>query len=433
MTSPSSVIPGRRPISRLEDLLENPRLRSLLLDHAHRGVRVQGRIRVALAVILFATVLILPPDDYRAECLVLASVYLAWALLLAVVVDTYPARFARSIWVALYVDLVILTALTVLAGVDYGSWTADVLVCGFLLLPLLAATQLRPFLTAAVCVPTVALYFAAGVISRVPNGDEPWTSICLRTAVLLATSIGAVLLSRLQRSRVLTMGRLATDRAALASELVETEERARRDLSEQLHDGALQYLLAARMDLEDLEGAVDPDTYERLDQALKTSAQLLRSTVSELHPAVLASSGLAAATEDLLRTNARRGGFIGRLDVTQWPDAVRTDADPLLYATIRELLGNAVKHAKADTVVVTLRLRDGEALVSVADDGVGFAEETVQQQLAAGHIGLSSRRARLEAAGGSLQLTPTAPHGTTVLVDVPARPVVDRRLTDRAA
>jgi two-component system NarL family sensor kinase len=57
-------------------------------------------------------------------------------------------------WLTQFVDLAALTALTPLAGVAaQQSWTADVLKNGFLLLPVLAATQLRPRVCAAVVVP----------------------------------------------------------------------------------------------------------------------------------------------------------------------------------------------------------------------------------------------------------------------------------------
>ena len=73
-----------------------------------------------------------------------------------------------------------MTALTLLAGVAaQQSWTADVLKNGFLLLPVLAAAQLRPRVCAAVVVPTVLVYLAAAVATQDANA-EPWASITLK-------------------------------------------------------------------------------------------------------------------------------------------------------------------------------------------------------------------------------------------------------------
>ncbi len=406
------------PVTRLQDLAASSELRAMLLDHAHRGVRVQSILRLCLAALIAATVLLEPPVSYRPACEVIAAGYALWAVIAAAVGARGGQAPVRYMWLALFVDLVVVTSLTIVAALSPASWTADILVFTFFLLPVLAATQLRPWLCAAVCVPTVLLYFLVGVLGRVPNGNEPWSSIALRTLVLAAVSVGAAYLSRVQRSRVLTVGRLALQRSNLLNELVELEQRERRELSEALHDGALQYVLAARMDLEDLAPSA---TLDRLDDALGAAVKLLRSTVYELHPAVLERNGLRPALQELVTGAAARGGFSVEVVAQEWPAGLRTDADVLLFATARELLTNVVKHAHASRVVLTLRHGDGRAYLGVADDGRGVSDEQLNRQLAAGHIGLTSRRARIEAAGGRFALTAGSPTGTTVEIDVPAR------------
>ena len=89
------------------------------------------------------------------------------------------------------------------------------------------------------------------------------------------------------------------------------------------------------------------------------SSRLLRSTVAELHPAVLERAGLPAAVRDLVASAAARGGFTADLDLDGWPADHRTPVDGLLYRTARELLGNVVKHARATHVAVDLALVDG--------------------------------------------------------------------------
>jgi signal transduction histidine kinase len=98
---------------------------------------------------------------------------------------------------------------------------------------------------------------------------------------------------------------------------------------------------------------------------------------------------------------------------------VRTPADALLYRTARELLGNVVTHAGARSVTVGLALAGGRARLTVADDGVGIADQAVQHRLELGHIGLASHTLRIEAAGGTLTLHPGRASGTVVVVDVP--------------
>ena len=238
--APGVTLQTPRPIASLRDIAAHPGLQPLLLQQARRGVVTQLAVRVVLAALVVITVLVLPSATQRVPSTALAFGYLAWSVALAGLAGT-GARDVRAVsraWPALLADLVAVTALTVVAGLEAVSWTATVLTYAFFVVPVLAATQLRPWLCAGVCVPTVAAYFAAGVVARQVNGDEPWWSIVLRTAVLARVCAGAVASCRIQLARVIGLARLAADRIELAEQLLTIEERERRDLSEQLHDGA---------------------------------------------------------------------------------------------------------------------------------------------------------------------------------------------------
>ena len=252
---------------------------------------------------------------------------------------------------------------------------------------------------------------------------EPTASVLVRTVALLGLAGGAVALSAVQRSRVLTIGGLVGDRAGLLADLLDLEARQRRELSEQLHDGALQYVLAARMDLDDLRAGADPDVLTRVDQALTRSAELLRTTVGELYPALLAQAGLPAALRQAAAAAADRGDLAATVDDSGWPAGARTPVDPLVYTTGRELLANVARHARARTVRVAVALGDGRVRLTVADDGVGVPDGELDRALAAGHIGLPAHRTRVEAAGGELQLHPRPGGGTVATVTVPATAV----------
>jgi two-component system, NarL family, sensor kinase len=411
----------RTPTLGLAQLADEPQIYDILLAHGMRGVRIQVLLRFVLALFVLLTVVLEPPADDTIACYVIAGCYAAWTVGVAKFASSGGLAVVRLIWLALFVDLIVLTAITVVAGAsDEVSWTADILVNGFVLVPLLAATQLRPWVCVAVVVPTVVVYFASSAAARLAN-TEPWESIGLRTVVLAGLGAGCVLLSRVQRSRVVTIASLASDRSRLLAETVRIEERERRDLAEHLHDGALQYVLAARQDLEDVRSSGDARAVDRIDEALRESALLLRSTMTELHPAVLEQSGLASALADLTRSVSARRPLTISLDTAGWPADLRTPVDPLLFATARELLSNVVKHAAAGHVEVTAELDDGTARLVVLDDGTGIDETVLAQRLADGHIGLASRRVRLEAAGGALRVQAREPHGTVAVAELPVQ------------
>lgn len=408
-----------------------PEVAQIVVAHAQRGTRLQLAVRGVLALFIVGTLVLLPPLQGATACAVIAATYVLVVIgLTAWMVGGGPTAI-RWGWLGLYADLLVLSVLSLITDRSAEqSWTSYVLLGGFFLLPVLAATQLRWRVCAGVVIPTVLFYTVEAVITQEAN-DEPWASILLRVLVLAGVGAAAIGLSMIQRSRLRAIEQLVTDRTQLLSELMTVSETERRALAENLHDGALQYILAARMDLEDAQQLADPAAFERLDRALTESSQLLRSTVSELHPAVLAQSGLVAALGQLAQTTAARAGLALILETDGWPATGRTSVDLLLFGAARELLANVVKHAQAKRVSITLDLVGDRATLVVADDGRGMDPVAAATQLAQGHIGLDSQRVRIEAAGGTLRVAgrtagggvdgASAATGTTVTVTLPVK------------
>lgn len=398
------------------ELVANPELLAIMVRHAYRAVRVQFLLRIVLLVFMALAIGLVPPARELASSVVVVVSYGVWTIGLAVWTRAGGIAPIRWMWVALVVDALALTLLTIIAGAsNQQSWTADLLVNGFFVIPFLAATQLRPLVCAAVASVAVIAYFIASASAKSAN-TEPWDSIILRAFVLLGIGVGCVGLSRVQLSRVSNIAQMMQNRSELLDELVGIEVRERTNLAEHLHDGALQYVLAARQDLADARDG-DATAFDRIERALTESTGLLRETVTQLHPAVLRQAGLARALRDLSTNVGARSALTVDLDVSGWPDEPGP-ADELLYGCARELLNNVVKHARAKTVRVVLDRADGTGSLIVADDGVGLPVAALDTRLAEGHIGLASLRTRVAAAGGQLTIADDGP-GTTVTITLP--------------
>lgn len=385
--------------------------------HALRAARIRQLLRLLLVGFYVAVLLTEPPAEQLIPCWVIVGCYLLWTIATGFLATADP-RAQRLLWVALVVDVAVLTLLTLLSDTAATqSWTPYLLINGFFVIPIIAAAQLNPWMCAAVVAPTVLVQFVAGALIR-DVGGEPWSYVVLRTVVLSAVSLGAVLLSRLQRARVRRIAGLLADRTALLEELLVVQQREQQDLAEVLHDGALQYVLGARQQLEDVVDG-DRSAGQRVDEALREAARLLRSTTSQLHPAVLEAAGLPAALNDLVETVRARQPLQISLVVEGWDDRLRSSIDRLMFAGARELLTNVVKHAEADRVEVALRRDPSEAVLTVADDGRGMGSVDLAARLEQGHLGLASLRVRMEAAGGSLGMRAAQPHGTVVDLRLP--------------
>lgn len=388
-----------------------------------RGLLLQCALRLLLAVFVFFALLLQPPDTYRwpygllwAGYVVVVFGWSFWALRPA-----NPAGIETMRSVALLMlcaDVAVVSILSVETGLSSpNTWTSDVLQHGLFLIPLIAAAQLDPFVSAVIAIPTVGAFFVVNWVDKEANGDEPWGSILSTTAVLFGLAAGSVALSWIQQTNSRTIANLAQERTHLLEEVISLEKRERQTLSERLHDGALQYVLASRREMEEVrEGS--GEAMDRVDSALAESSRLLRDVVRELHPEVLARAGLKAAIASLADGIASRTNLAVHVESDGWPDDLRTDADHLLYSAAREFSTNAIKHAQAENLRFALQHADGRGMLRIADDGVGIPRERLALSVEKGHIGFASIRAKVLAVGGVLEIH--SPPGTEIAISLPS-------------
>src|SRR5438309_6467520 len=199
------------------------------------------------------------------------------------------------------------------------------------------------------------------------------------------------------------------DLRASRQRLVTAQDEERRRLERDLHDGAQQHLVALKIKLGLAEAAAQPETKIRaLIAQLKQDADDALDTVRELargiYPPLLASDGLESA----LRAQIRRITVPVDLQLDDVPRQPR-EAEGAIYFCCLEALQNVAKYAEAGRVRIRIWVQDSSLAFVVADDGKGFAPATVVRS-----SGLPNMRDRLEALGGSLDVTSAPGHGTTI-------------------
>ena len=203
--------------------------------------------------------------------------------------------------------------------------------------------------------------------------------------------------------------------------MVASDDQQRR-ISEYIHDGPLQSVLMARQDIVSVLKKQPNEALERALTGLREATDQMREATFELHPAVLAGAGLARAVQQLATASSARSGIDISTDI-DYPDA--HSIDPMVFAVVRELVSNVVRHSRATRARITLKVADDQCRVDVTDDGVGMSDEDVIQRLRHGHIGLASQRTRINAAGGTMRSVPAA-SGTHIAVTVPMAPPATR-------
>lgn len=388
------------------------------------GTLLQWSLRVLLIVFIAVTLFVEPPRKNALVCVTVLAAYVVavgcwsvWALRPVHRLAVHTKE--RVTLLVLGADIAVIAVLSVLTGLTAPEdWTSDVLRNGLFLIPLIAAAQLSPRISGAIAIPTVVAFLATSWITKSSN-DEPWTSILLSTTVLAGLAAGSVALSRIQRSKVETIEQLAGQRTQLLEQLLGLEKDERQAIAERVHDGALQYVLVARQDLDDVRGG-SAEAVARVESALGEASQLLRDVARELHPEVLARLGLKSALAHLAASVGTRSDLAVEVDSQTWPDDERSDADHVLYSAARELLTNAVKHARAHEIRIGLEDAAGIAKLTVVDDGVGISPAALSQSLEGGHIGLASIRTKVLASGGNFSVRTNLP-GTEVTIFIPLR------------
>lgn len=201
-------------------------------------------------------------------------------------------------------------------------------------------------------------------------------------------------------------------------ELTVVAERNR--LARELHDAVAQKLFSLRLTARTASALAEKDpvrTVEELEQVERLAADALaelRAVIFELRPADLAD-GLVASLRKHAEVLDRAHETAVRFSAAE-PVVLPEEQEAVVLRIAQEAVYNALRHAGARTVDVSLRVLDGSAVLEVADDGSGFAASDGDQQ---GGLGLASMRDRACSIGGTFGIDAAPGHGTTVRLEVP--------------
>jgi signal transduction histidine kinase len=176
--------------------------------------------------------------------------------------------------------------------------------------------------------------------------------------------------------------RMASLYRALLSErdqFGEIQEEARKKLARDLHDGPTQVIAAiamrtnfARRQLErDPEAA--SEELEKVEAMARSTTKEIRNMLFSLRPLILESQGLCAALgqygDKVWDTHGQAVLLELNRDVE---NELSAEAQTALFYIVEEAVTNGLKHAAAGEILIRLFRADGEILLEVEDDGVGF-------------------------------------------------------------
>jgi PAS domain S-box-containing protein len=218
---------------------------------------------------------------------------------------------------------------------------------------------------------------------------------------------------------------------ALAQQMTQVREEERKRVARDLHDDLGQLLTAIKMDLTwtrrhltEEEGEVR-DRLARSIEMVGDGARSVHNICNGLRPGVLDDLGLPAAIEWQASEFASRTGIDCEVILQSSGLQVNSGKSTTIFRIFQECLTNVMRHAEAKSVRVTLRGEDGNLVLIVKDDGVGFRESSVSDTMRS--LGLLGMKERAQAYGGEVTITSSPGNGTTVTISVPEEAMAVQR------
>lgn len=202
--------------------------------------------------------------------------------------------------------------------------------------------------------------------------------------------------------------------------LVVLQERQR--LARELHDAVTHSLYSLTLFAETAKRFAQATEWDKVQQYLERVKETAQQSLKEmrlllhnLRPTILEELGLVEALQHRLEAVEKRSGVGYRLiveGVIELPPAV----EEALFFIAEEALNNALKHAGATAVRVTIHQTPAEVLLIISDNGCGFDIPKAWQN---GGLGLTHMKERVQLLGGRLLITPAEPCGTKIEVGLP--------------
>ncbi len=207
--------------------------------------------------------------------------------------------------------------------------------------------------------------------------------------------------------------------------ILETEDKERKRIAEELHDGLGQTLTTAALNLNSLR-KMSQQLDDKDQQKLNNAITFLNQTISELRnishnlmPKAIEDFGYAPAVENMLTAIREASGididFINNHHEQRLPATTELN----LFRITQEALNNSLKHAAPTQITVQLMNYEDVVILTIEDDGKGFDKSLANDINSS--FGLNSMRNRASAMGGSIHLESNPNRGTLITVEVPKK------------
>jgi signal transduction histidine kinase len=211
------------------------------------------------------------------------------------------------------------------------------------------------------------------------------------------------------------------------SEQVEdlTSINERNHLARELHDSVTQTIFSmtlitrSAVILQKRDPEQVPEKLAELQDLAQNALNEMRSLVTQLRPLSISDDGLIMVLKKHIDEQNRRNDVSITLEAQEESLKLEANQQQEVFRIIQEALNNVIKHAHAETALVSLDCYEEMLRVIISDNGRGFDTQTpVQNQF---HFGLESMRQRARELGGTLEIKAAPGSGTKVICIIPIK------------
>ena len=215
-------------------------------------------------------------------------------------------------------------------------------------------------------------------------------------------------------------------RAEILRQVITAQEDERRRVARELHDVTSQALTTLAVRLE-AAMATPLAAGDRLESRLRDLRPLLDQTSKEVHrliydlrPSLLDDLGLAAAVRSCAHNALDGAGIEVHVEVVGRERRLASATEIAIFRIMQEAITNVARHARAESVYISLEFREAAVCLQIEDDGEGFdVAKVLEEADVSSCFGLLGMKERAELLGGGLEVATGVGEGTRVTVEIP--------------
>ena len=241
-----------------------------------------------------------------------------------------------------------------------------------------------------------------------------WTGVLISIVMLLSL----IFIKRIFSIQKQIENLRKENESRVLSAILKTEERERLNFSKELHDGLGPLLSSVKMAISTIghNNEYNPEIITNSEKLIDESIGTLKEISYKLSPHVLTNFGLQKAIKS----------FINKLQINDTPiiqyncnldnQRFTFNIEVVVYRVVCELISNTLSHANANNIYIDLFKNDSELTLQYIDDGIGFDENKIAEELSG--LGYANLQSRIKSINGTFEIFTKPGEGIKVITHI---------------